>query len=706
MGLIGNGIESLAVMAAAATLAAAILVPARRSQWAAAGFALLLASITGLAFHLLADHFAYAYVWLYSAPQVPWYLKLANIWGGDEGTLLFLAMLFAACGRSMLRHDGWAGIGGISISLFFCIGAVIWSPFGLTPASDLANLTSRGMNSHLLTIWMSLHPPAIFGAYAFFLVPVGAAAQALAHGTGDWDRLAARYSRLGWLVLSIGLAFGMAWSYEDLTFGQFWHWDPVQTSVFVVWALATAQLHLVRRYRQLGPFSRIQPLLGILTSVAALVSMAVTRSPMLASSHRYVGDTSLPFLLTGGGVLFVVALWGLWASRTRTIKRSVFSESNLMIWIGTGLMCGCAIVASFHLGHAFLSAALELPRPPELKPFFETLERWGTEAEIVELRAAFAQWDVNTYSVNRWMAPIGIIVGLMGGHAFLPLANRALRWVVTLAVAVATGYVSYLLQPFEFLYQGIGMTSTNTVSMFRSLEGLSVSILYLLIAGLLRAVETLRRKGRRANSRGYDLPVALVHTGVTLALISLLSATVFDSFAQKMVVYPRDFEKPLAFPDGYEVNLAMDSEGMVDDGARGGFSAVAQARWTLKQDGAAVQQSQGQMVYRDERPPITETRSPLRLMCEILDYRYARYSVGQSRIMQPFIHRGLWRDVQVWFPSLDYSPHGKAGAETRSSAEIPVVLKVFPMVTWLWSGLMLAVGASVFVTFRAWQRKS
>ncbi len=706
MGVVGGGIERLALLAAIGAMAGALFNPTRRSQLAALGLSLLLAAVTGLAVHLLADHFTYAYVWLYSAPQVPWYLKLANIWGGDEGTLLFLGLLFAACSRSMIRHHGWAGAGGIGLSLFFCIGALIWNPFVQTPTEDLAAMTSRGMNSHLLTIWMALHPPAIFGAYAFFLVPLGASVEALARGTGDWDSLAARYSRLGWLVLSLGLALGMAWAYEDLTFGQFWHWDPVQTSVFIVWALATAQLHLLRRYRQQGPFSRIHPLLGILTAAAALVSMAVTRSPMLASSHRYVGDTSLPFLLAGTIALLCIAAGALFVSRSRTVKRAHFSESNLMIWIGAGVMCACALIAGVHLAQAFISVALELPRPAELKPFFETLERWSTIEEMEVLRGVFAQWAVNTYAVNRWMAPMGIIVGLMGGHAFLPLADRRKRWVVTGAVLVAIILSAFVWQPFETFYLGIGMTSGNTVSMFQYLDGLAVSILYLLIAGVLRTFETTRRNGRRANSRGYDLPVALVHTGITLALISLLGATVFDSYAQKMISYPADFNKSLAFPDGYEVNLSMDNEGVVDDGARGNFRAVARAAWTLKKGDDTVQQSEGQMIFRDERPPAQDTRSSVRLMCEILDYRYARYSVDNSRMLKPFIHRGLFRDVQVWFPSVEYSPEGEPGKETRSSSEIPVVLKVFPMVTWLWAGLALAGGSAIFVTFQAWRRKA
>lgn len=705
-GLVGGGIERLALFLALAILGTALWKHPKRSQLSAMAFALVLAATTGLASHLLFDHFQYAYVWLYSAPLVPWYLKLANIWGGDEGTLLFLTLLFGAFTRFMIRHQGWAGTGSLSLTLFFCFGALVWNPFAQTPSADLADMTNRGMNSHLLTIWMALHPPAIFTAYAFFLAPIGAALEALAKGTGDWDTLSSRYSRFGWLVLSIGLAFGMAWAYEDLTFGQFWHWDPVQTSVFVVWALATAQLHLTRRYRQMGPFSRIHPLLGVLCVVAALISMAVTRSPMLASSHRYVGDTSLPFLLTGAGGLFVLGTWALWESRKRKGKKSSFNEGNLMIWIGTGVMIVMAVIASGHLVQAFVSTALNLPRPAELKPFFETLARWSNESELVELRAAFAQWDVYTYSMNEWLAPMGIVVGLLGGHAFLPVIGRDKRWIITASVAGAIGISMFVWHPFATYYKGIGMTSTNTVSMFSFLDGLGVAVLYLLISGAARAWETTRRRGQRANSRRYDLPAALVHSGVTLALISILMATVFDSFSKKTVIYPDDFGKPLVFPDGYEVTLAMEREGISNDGAKGQFRAVANAGWKLKEDGKVVQQSEGNIVYRDDRPPITSERSPLRLLCEMLDYRYARFSADKSHIMQPFIYRGMFKDVQIWYPSVEYKTGDTGTAENRQKTKVPVVLKVFPFVTGIWLGLALAIGAAFWLTTLALFRRN
>ena len=227
------------------------------------------------------------------------------------------------------------------------------------------------MNAHLIRIWMAFHPPLILAAYLFFLAPLGAAIEALRHGRGPWGAIAAKSVRLGWLILSLGLASGMWWAYEDFTFGQIWHWDPVQTSVFMVWALATAHLHALRRYRPDGPFALTHPLLGLLTGAAVLLSIAVTRSPMLASSHRYVGETSLPFWLGAlallvGSIFYAV----LRRRRVQSERRPVKAERTVWLWGTILLLSGAAAIAAAFIGQAYASAALSLPRPENLKPFF------------------------------------------------------------------------------------------------------------------------------------------------------------------------------------------------------------------------------------------------------------------------------------------------------------------------------------------------
>ena len=70
---------------------------------------------------------------------------------------------------------------------------------------------------------------------------------ALIHGHLDdaWLRAVRRWTMIGWLALSFGLTLGMLWAYEELGWGGYWGWDPVENAGLLPWFTATAFLHSV-----------------------------------------------------------------------------------------------------------------------------------------------------------------------------------------------------------------------------------------------------------------------------------------------------------------------------------------------------------------------------------------------------------------------------------------------------------------------------
>ena len=179
-------------------------------------------------------------------------------------------------------------------------------------------------------------------------------------------------------------------------------------------------------------------------------------------------------------------------------------------------------------------------------------------------------------------------------------------------------------------------------------------------------------------------------------------ASVYDRQTFRNVNYPNGFDRPIVFPWGYEVDLAINRDGLMRDGIRAtnggpGFYAVANVNWRLVRDGTVIDGSEGEAVYRDVAPPLPGGAGPVRLMCEIVDYRYARTVSGATRLIDPFIHRGLLRDVQIWLPAVEYGLEPSADAETllRRPSIVPVVLKIYPMMTWMWLGLALTLISSL-----------
>ena len=604
-----------------------------------------------LASRFLADDFGYRQVWLQSDPNLAWWLKLAGLWSGDEGTLLLLSLLAAMMTGRLLRYGAAAAVGAGLVTSVFAAGAMVWSPFVASAANDLAETPFRGMNAHLTSVWMLVHPPLVFAAYLLLVAPVGAMVAAIAFDDEGWRRLSGRYARAAWLLISAGIAFGMWWAYEDFTYGTLWHWDPVQTAIFAAWCYLTAMLHLETRYRPVGAYAVTHPVLGLLAAASAMVAMAVTRSDELASSHRYVGETSFVLLASMAAAIIAAGVVAMIyrLARSQSGRHSAM-RGPLMLWIAVLVLTLGGAVAHGYLAQAFVSSYLELPRHGDLKPFFETLRNFASADELAALRAAFAQWDVDNFGLNRWFVPLLFGLGIAGGHFIMP-ASRGRRWMASLACLLAAGVLMIWLRPFERLFDGRGMTSGKTIALFAQLDALLAALGYLLLATIAVAVAQLRGQWRT-----MSVPAAMIHAGVVLALFGGLSATVLDRYAQRIVSLQQSASHTVQFAGGYTVEIGVVESGEARDGARaqgtaGAFRTTGRVSWSLSRDGRQVDGGAGHAVYRDSRSGADQGTGAVRLMCEAIDYRFARYRSADSQMIHPLISRGLLRDVQIWLPS-------------------------------------------------------
>lgn len=693
------------VLLAAALAALVVAVRPGRMQRPAGGIglALLAGAVLLLAWHFVGDDFAYRQVWLQSAPELSWWLKLTGLWSADEGTLLLLSLIAGALALRLTRHGKWAAAGGFTLAAVFTAGSLVWSPFAATTDEQLALQPFRGMNAHLTSPWMVVHPPLVFLSFLVIVAPAGAMLGALAVSDPAWRRVSRLWARAGWLLVSAGIAIGMWWAYEDFTYGTLWHWDPVQTATFAAWCYLTAMLHGQSRYRPDGAFAVAHPLLGLAAALSIVLVMAVTRSDELASSHRYVGQTSLPLFGAVAGGLALATVGALaWRLRGGFGFARPNSERRLFLWLVIAVFVLFGGLAHYHLAAAYWSSLRELPRPDTLKPFFETLRNFASGSELAALRSAFAQWDVDNFGLSRALAPAAIALSLAGGYFILP-AGRPVRFAATVLTAAAGAAAAVWFQPFALLFDGKGLTSGKTVAIFPWLDALSVTLLFLLAATTLAAM-----KRWREGPAVMSAPVAVLHAGVVVALLGFLSSTVFDGYWQRMVDLPGALGQPIRFPGGYSVTIGVLESGNRADGMRrsapeGGFHTVGTVNWSLTRDGRRVDGAAGHTVYRDSRAPVAADTGAVRLMCEMVDYRFARYRSGEEQMIHPLISRGLLRDVQIWLPAVPQASRDAAAAETGT---VPVVLKTFPLISLVWIGFFLAIAGAALELRAAARRVS
>ncbi len=150
---------------------------------------------------------------------------------------------------------------------------------------------------------MLLHPPVVFLGYALSAIPFALAVAALLTGKLDvaWLRDARPWAFFAWTVLGSGTLLGAYWAYEELGWGGYWNWDPVENSSLIPWLAATALLHAAMVYRHRGGLKRTTFVLAVATFLACNFAAFLTRSGVFSSLHAFsqsaIGWTFLLLIL-------------------------------------------------------------------------------------------------------------------------------------------------------------------------------------------------------------------------------------------------------------------------------------------------------------------------------------------------------------------------------------------------------------------------
>ena len=164
-----------------------------------------------------------------------------------------------------------------------------------------APVDGRGLNPLLQNFYMAIHPPSLYTGFVAMTIPYafGIAALVTGHLDDAWLRAVRRWTMVGWLFLSFGLTLGMLWAYEELGWGGFWDWDPVENAGLLPWFTATAFLHSVMVQERRGMLRVWNVTLVIVTFFLTIFGTFMTRSGVVQSVHAFGEDRELAMLFTG-----------------------------------------------------------------------------------------------------------------------------------------------------------------------------------------------------------------------------------------------------------------------------------------------------------------------------------------------------------------------------------------------------------------------
>jgi cytochrome c-type biogenesis protein CcmF len=302
--------------AAVAAVATALLVPGRHGRttlWAGVG--LVWAAVLVLVFALVGGDFTLDYVARTTSRATPWPYRLAALWGGMEGSLLFYAAMTAAVGAYGVRHRGRVERSVVAVVVF---GLLLLTALGSNPFGrlDVPAVDGGGLLAILQHPAMIYHPPILYLGLTMLIVPfaltvgwVWSGGERLASlappspsPSAGWLLDTRRWLTWSWTWLTVGMAAGANWAYVELGWGGYWAWDPVENTALMPWIAATAFLHTSRVYQRDGRLRRSTVALSLAPFALSVLGVYLTRSGVTGSIHAFAEDPVI------GRVLLVAAM--------------------------------------------------------------------------------------------------------------------------------------------------------------------------------------------------------------------------------------------------------------------------------------------------------------------------------------------------------------------------------------------------------------
>ncbi|MGA2258800.1 MAG: cytochrome c biogenesis protein CcsA, partial [Thermoguttaceae bacterium] len=247
-----------------------------------------------LAHALVSKDFRFEYVTEYSDPLLPWHYSLSALWVGQAGSLLLwgwfvavLAVIFRYTSRRGPHELREMAFGAQMTYLGFLLAIMIFAADPMAP-SLVPGAKGAGLSPLLQHPAMLIHPPIVFLGYAAWGIPFALATAALVSGRLDnaWLQQARPWSLFAWATLGGGILLGAEWAYEQIGWGGYWAWDPVENGSLMPWLTGTAFIHGLMTWRQ-GALKKTTLFLAIATFGLCNFSTFLTRSGIFSSLHAF-----------------------------------------------------------------------------------------------------------------------------------------------------------------------------------------------------------------------------------------------------------------------------------------------------------------------------------------------------------------------------------------------------------------------------------
>jgi cytochrome c-type biogenesis protein CcmF len=287
--------------------------------------------------------FTFSYVADHASRKLPFPYIYSAFWGGQEGSLLLWLLVLTAIGSLALALNGrltrdvlpWVTpvLGGVA-TFFAVLLVFVASPF----ATQTAPADGAGLVPSLQNPYMMIHPPLLYLGYVGLTIPFAFAAAALLSGRTDerWIVATRRWTLAAWMFLGIGILLGAKWAYEEVGWGGYYAWDPVENAALMPWLASTAFLHSVMVQEKKNMLRVWNLVLVAGAFCLSIFGTFLTRSGVLNSIHSFtessIGPWFLGFICATAAFSVALIVYRLPLLRARTKLESLVSREAAFLY--------------------------------------------------------------------------------------------------------------------------------------------------------------------------------------------------------------------------------------------------------------------------------------------------------------------------------------------------------------------------------------
>lgn len=234
--------------------------------------------------------------------------KYCSIWSNHEGSLLLWFIIIFFYKYFFINNNNYYWLNKYIKYTYTYIELIILLCFIINSNIFIKNEilinTNFDLNPVLQDILLLIHPPILYCGYlgTALIFIIGFLNIWFLKFNINFNKNIKILIYLTWIFLSLGIALGSWWAYNELGWGGWWFWDPVENISLIPWLIITILFHYTFIYENFIIHTKNNKwifFLIIIIFVLNILGTAIIRSGLLNSVHMFISDNTRSLFLFG-----------------------------------------------------------------------------------------------------------------------------------------------------------------------------------------------------------------------------------------------------------------------------------------------------------------------------------------------------------------------------------------------------------------------